>query len=98
VTVGLGSCGLAQAGPNDNVVALALSTMNNGANSNKNPLCGKAIYITYGGATHRGMVYDSCAGCAAGDVDFSTGFFKTVMPNGDGRVDGISWVIKDENY
>jgi hypothetical protein len=93
VTVGKGSCGAAQAGANDAVVALAIPVMANGANPNNNPLCGKTITITYQGATHQGVVYDTCAGCAAGNIDLSAGFFKTVFPAGDGRVSGVSWVV-----
>lgn len=93
VSVGLGSCGMPKASNNDNVVALAIPTMNNGANPNANPLCGKTIAITYNGQTHNGIVYDTCEGCAAGNIDLSSGFFKTVFPNGDGRVSGVSWSV-----
>lgn len=87
-----GSCGT-QASNADNVVALAIPVMKNPANPNKNPLCGLPITITYNGATHVGRVYDTCEGCAAGNIDLSPTFFKTVFPNGDGRVPGVSWVV-----
>jgi hypothetical protein len=92
VSVAPGSCGT-QAGNDDNVVALAIPVMNNPANPNKNPMCGKTITITYGGSTFTGKVYDTCGGCNAGSIDLSPGFFKRVFPHGDGRVPGVSWVV-----
>jgi len=93
VTVGAGSCGFPVASSSSAVVAMSVHDMNNGANSNSNPLCGKTITINYGGATHSAQVYDSCEGCAAGSIDLSQGFFKEVFPSGDGRVSGVSWTV-----
>ncbi|KAF2399150.1 hypothetical protein EJ06DRAFT_73024 [Trichodelitschia bisporula] len=89
-----GSCGR-QGSPSENLIALSVNIMGplNGGNSNNNPLCGKTIEITYNGATHTGTVYDTCQGCATGDIDLTPQLFQAVAPNGDGRVPGVSWKI-----
>jgi hypothetical protein len=92
VSVGATSCGGTYSN-SQNVVALSLADMNNGANPNNNPLCGKTITITYGGASFTGTVVDSCQACAKGSIDLSQGFFPIVFPTGDGRVHGVSWTI-----
>jgi hypothetical protein len=85
-----GSCGTT-ATDNDAVVALSVSMMANGANSNGNPKCGKTVLLTYNGVTTPAKVYDTCEGCADQDLDLSPALFKIVAPNGDGRVHGVSW-------
>jgi hypothetical protein len=73
------------------VVALSVSMMGNGANSNNNPKCGKTVLLTYNGVTTPAKVYDTCEGCADQDLDLSPSLFKTVAPSGDGRVHGVTW-------
>jgi len=79
----------------DFVVALAVDVMNNPANPNNNPLCGKTITITYQGHTQQAKVVDTCQGCASGDVDLSPTLFQALVPAGlgAGRVSGASWSV-----
>ena len=91
-TPGLGSCGVTN---NDGqaIVALSVAMMKNGPNPNTNPICGKMISIfnPTTGTTTKAKVMDTCWACALEDVDLSPSLFKTVAPNGDGRVHGIQW-------
>ena len=88
--VGMGSCGRYNTADQP-VVALAVSMMNNPANPNNNPLCGKTITISYGGTTHQATVVDTCHDCSRESIDLSTSLFKLVAPGGDGRVHGVQW-------
>lgn len=90
VSVGLGSCGW-QGTNSQDLVAIAADIMNNGANPNANPNCGKTINIYYNGQTHQGTVYDTCPDCDGGSIDLTQELFQKVAPNGDGRVHGVSW-------
>jgi len=90
VSVGLGSCGW-QGTNSQNLVAVAADTMQNGANPNSNPLCGKKINIYYNGNVHQGTIYDTCPTCYGGSLDLTQTLFQQVAPNGDGRVHGVSW-------
>jgi hypothetical protein len=90
VSVGTGSCGTT-ASNSDLVVALSHLDMNNGANPNNNPLCGKMINIYYNGNVHSARVFDTCPVCAAGSLDLTQALFDAVAPGGDGRVHGVSW-------
>jgi expansin (peptidoglycan-binding protein) len=67
--------------------------MNNGANPNANPLCGKTINIYYNGNVHQARIFDTCPTCAEGSLDLSPSLFQAVAPNGDGRVHGVSWSL-----
>jgi len=67
--------------------------MNNGGNSNNNPLCGKTITITYNGVTKTAKVVDTCEGCAAGNIDLSPSLFQDFAPLSAGRVGGVSWYV-----
>lgn len=87
---GLGSCGLTNTG-DEAIVALAVDTMNNPANPNLNPLCGKFITIEFEGQRHQAKVVDTCGACATGDIDLSLTLFQQVAPGGDGRVAGVKW-------
>ena len=90
--VGLGSCGLTST-DSQAVVALSVPMMNNPANPNSNPKCGKSITLhnPAAGTTTKATVVDTCQACAYGDVDLSPSLFKTVSPTGDGRVHSITW-------
>jgi hypothetical protein len=93
LTAGLTSCGGSYTNT-QNVVALSFPDMNNGANSNNNPLCGKTITIHYNGVTATGIVVDSCAGCAQGSIDLSPTLFTTLTGGlGAGRVYGATWTV-----
>lgn len=90
VSVGLGSCGW-QGSNSQDLVAIASDVMDNGANPNDNPKCGKTITIYYNGNTHTATVYDTCPTCAGGSIDLTQELFQKVAPDGDGRVHGVSW-------
>jgi hypothetical protein len=90
IEVGLTSCGLSGSN-SQNLVALAVGMMQNGANPNNNPLCGKKINIYYQGSAHQATIVDTCPSCTGGSLDLTPSLFKLVAPNGDGRVSGVSW-------
>ncbi|KAJ1970138.1 hypothetical protein IWQ62_000178 [Dispira parvispora] len=71
-TVGTGSCG-EESGKDDAVVALSEEFMENGDNSNENPLCGKKIKISVEGYDKVGTatVVDTCPGCPKNNVDIN---------------------------
>ncbi|OTB00522.1 hypothetical protein M426DRAFT_65668 [Hypoxylon sp. CI-4A] len=77
---GLGSCGSTNT-ESDAVVALSTSKTGN---------CGKTININYGGATVRATVVDTCAGCAAEDIDVSPIVFEQLSSLDAGRVQ-VEW-------
>ena len=91
-TPGMGSCGIASS-PDDDVVALAVPMMQNGANPNANPRCGSkiGIWIPRTHQKHEATVVDTCQACALHDIDVSPSLFKKVAPDGDGKVHGIAW-------
>lgn len=89
-TPGLGSCGETSSEADD-VVALAVDMMANGANPNLNPKCGQSITIEYQGRQHQAKVMDTCYACATNDIDISPPLFGSVAPSGDGRVTGVKW-------
>ena len=78
----------------DAVIALHTDMMKNGANPNHNPLCGKTITIfnPKTRTTFHAKIVDTCAGCTSVyNIDVSPSLFKTVAPDGDGKVSGIQW-------
>jgi len=89
---GRGSCG-AFSNPSDNIVALSIPMMANGANPNANPKCFSRIKIRNpeSGQVVEAMVVDTCVGCKGEDLDASPGLFGRVAPGGDGRVEGVEW-------
>jgi len=91
-SLGLTSCGQSYS-DTDAVVALSHLVMNNGANSNNNPLCGKTITITYNGVTKTGTVVDTCEGCNAGSIDLSPSLFQAFGPLTAGRIPGVQWSV-----
>lgn len=89
--IGMGSCGIDDSGKDqtENIVALSTSFM--GAWSASNPMCGKTITISYNGVTTTAIVRDTCAGCAANDIDVSEAAFKTIFGSlGVGRK-AVDW-------
>lgn len=89
-TPGLGSCGWTNV-ESDSVVALPVAMMNNPANPNVNPICGKPITISYGGVTAQATIVDTCWGCAWGSIDLSPSLFKQFASLDTGRVHGVEW-------
>ena len=88
--VGLGSCGWTNT-DDEAVVAIPHVLMNNPANPNNNPWCGKYITISYAGKTNQAKIVDTCGGCDGDSIDLSPTLFTAVAPNGDGRVHDVSW-------
>ncbi|KAJ7788566.1 hypothetical protein B0H14DRAFT_3504039 [Mycena olivaceomarginata] len=87
---GLGACGKTN-NKHDLIVAVGHGIFDsypgaNRLNPNKNPICGKALWATYGRNSVVVRVEDRCAGCVgAADLDFTeTGFAKLASTkNGD---------------
>lgn len=88
--VGMGSCGWTNSN-DEAIVAIPHGMMNNGANPNLNPLCGKYITISYAGAEHQAKIVDTCGGCDGSSIDLSPTLFTAVAPSGDGRVSDVEW-------
>lgn len=91
-TPGLGSCGWTSTG-SDLIVALAEDMMEpeDGANPNDNPLCGRMITISYGGATAQAKIVDTCPGCSGAGLDLSPTLFQKFAALGVGRLTGATW-------
>ncbi|KAK4986461.1 hypothetical protein LTR66_000141 [Elasticomyces elasticus] len=88
--VGLGSCGWTSTA-DEFVVAIEHTIMNNPANPNNNPRCGKYVTLSYGGVTHQAKIVDTCGGCLPNAIDLSDSLFAAVAPKGDGRVHNVEW-------
>ncbi|CAO3662932.1 unnamed protein product [Rhizopus stolonifer] len=88
-TPGLGSCGIDNS-ESEMVAALNAPQMNNPANPNKNPLCGKYINVHGPKGSVKVKIVDTCPPCKKGDVDLSVGAFKYVGSYEAGRIP-ISW-------
>ncbi|KAG1352313.1 hypothetical protein G6F62_002720 [Rhizopus arrhizus] len=86
---GLGSCGITNS-DSDMVAALNAPQMNNPANPNNNPLCGKYINVHGHKGTVRVKIVDTCPPCKSGDVDLSTAAFGKIANYDEGRVP-ITW-------
>jgi len=63
-----------------------------GANPNKNPLCGKKVNVSYQGKSVTVAITDRCEACAMTDLDFSPAAYKQVFSVEQGRVPGMTWV------
>ncbi|KAI8365698.1 RlpA-like double-psi beta-barrel-protein domain-containing protein-containing protein [Choanephora cucurbitarum] len=72
------------------VAAMNAPQMNNGANPNLNPLCGKYITVKGPKGSVRVKIVDTCPPCAKGDIDLSVGAFGKVGSYIDGRIP-ITW-------
>lgn len=86
---GLGSCGKTSTN-SDHIVAINHGQMNNGANPNNNPLCGRMIKVTGPKGSTTAEVVDTCPGCAWGDVDLSYAAFDDIADFDAGRVK-VTW-------
>lgn len=63
------------------VVAVSSQRMNNGANPNANPYCGKKINIFYKGKVTQAKIADTCWDCSVGDLDLDPSLFRIVAGN-----------------
>jgi hypothetical protein len=91
--VGMGSCGFTST-EDEEVVAVSHEIMSayNGANPNKNPLCGQYVTITgKNGSKTKAKIVDTCPGCDMGSLDMPEALFNKVTSNGDGRVANMEW-------
>ncbi|CEG81438.1 hypothetical protein RMATCC62417_15645 [Rhizopus microsporus] len=88
-TPGLGSCGWTNS-ETDYIAALNHVQMGNGANSNKNPNCGKHITVKGPSGSVTVKIVDTCPGCSSGDVDMSPAAFQKIAKLSQGRVP-ITW-------
>lgn len=86
---GLGSCGH-DSKDTDLIVALNYRQMDNGANPNKNPLCGKKITAKGPSGSVTVTIVDTCPGCAEGDLDLSPAAFSKIANMALGRVP-VTW-------
>ncbi|KAG2203692.1 hypothetical protein INT46_001722 [Mucor plumbeus] len=86
---GLGSCGWTSK-DSEYIVALNHGQMANGANSNKNPNCGRSITATGPKGSVTVKIVDTCPGCANGDLDLSPAAFAKIADMAAGRVP-VSW-------
>ncbi|KAG6911905.1 hypothetical protein DXG01_000152 [Tephrocybe rancida] len=95
-TTGLGACGITNT-DGDYIAAVSHSLFDNypgydGVNPNKNPMCGRKVLVTYGGATVTVALTDRCTGCATTDLDFSPAAFLKLAAFDVGRIPTIHWV------
>jgi len=92
---GLGACGITNSA-SDKIVAVSELLFDSypgydGANPNKNPVCGKKITATYGGKTVDVTVTDRCVACKMTDLDFTTSAFDLIADAALGRISGMTW-------
>ncbi|KAK4515082.1 uncharacterized protein ATC70_002692 [Mucor velutinosus] len=89
--VGLGSCGKTNSN-SEMVAALNAPQMQNGANPNHNPQCGKSIRVTNpaNGKSITVKIVDTCPPCSSGDVDLSPKAFAAIADMNLGRIP-IKW-------
>jgi len=93
---GLGACGITNV-DTDFIAAVSHSLFDtypgwNGENPNDNPVCGKKIQASYGGASVTVTVTDRCTGCLTTDLDFSPSAFDGLAAAVIGRIFGMTWV------
>ncbi|KAI8364498.1 RlpA-like double-psi beta-barrel-protein domain-containing protein-containing protein [Choanephora cucurbitarum] len=91
VSAGLGSCGR-QSKNSDMVVAVNHLQMDNGANPNTNPHCGRKVKIV--GNTGKPVVaeiVDTCPGCSSGCLDMSSSLFERVCGELSMGICPIKW-------
>jgi len=93
---GLGACGITNTA-SQKIVAVSQLLFDtypgyDGANPNKNPVCGKKITATYGGKSVDVTVTDRCVACAMTDLDFTTSAFDLIADAALGRISDMTWV------
>jgi hypothetical protein len=92
---GLGACGITNS-DSDHIAAASHLLFDafpgyNGANPNKNPICGRKVTATYQGKSVTVAITDRCEGCAITDLDFSPSAFHELADFGLGRLSGVKW-------
>jgi hypothetical protein len=92
---GLGACGITN---NDSQHIAAVSHLlfdtfpgYDGANPNKNPVCGQKVTATYQGKSVDVTITDRCVGCKITDLDFSPSAFSEIADQSVGRISGMKW-------
>ncbi|KAI9310830.1 RlpA-like double-psi beta-barrel-protein domain-containing protein-containing protein, partial [Dichotomocladium elegans] len=86
---GLGSCGITNT-ESDYIAAMNYQQMENGANPNNNPNCGRKVQIKGPDGVVTVTITDTCPTCAHGSIDLSPIAFEKIASLGDGRVP-IHW-------
>jgi expansin (peptidoglycan-binding protein) len=88
-SAGTNSCGT-QASDSDIMAAMNVDQMQNGANPNANPNCGRKVSIKGPKGSVTVTILDTCPGCASGDIDMSPAAFDKIADEAQGRVP-ITW-------
>ncbi|KAI8577335.1 hypothetical protein K450DRAFT_252669 [Umbelopsis ramanniana AG] len=88
-SAGTNSCGT-QASDSDIMAAMNVAQMQNGANPNANPNCGRKVAIKGPKGSVTVTILDTCPGCASGDIDMSPAAFDKIADEAQGRVP-ITW-------
>jgi len=91
-STGLGACGTTNV-DTDFIVAVSLDRFDavSTGNSNTNPLCGRKVQISFGGATAIATIVDRCTGCAEDSLDMTPSLFQVFAALSVGRIHGIRW-------
>lgn len=92
-TPGLGSCGITNSA-SDLIGAMNYIQMDNGANPNANPNCGRYVLIKGPNGTVKVKITDTCPTCAYGSIDLSPAAFEKIANLDTGRVT-IHWTWVD---
>lgn len=88
-SAGTNSCG-SQASDSDIMAAMNVAQMQNGANPNANPNCGRKVAIKGPKGSVTVTIMDTCPGCSSGDLDLSPAAFDKIADQAQGRVP-ITW-------
>jgi expansin (peptidoglycan-binding protein) len=88
-SAGVNSCGT-QASDSDIMAAMNVAQMQNGANPNANPNCGRKVTLQGPKGSVTVTILDTCPGCASGDLDLSPAAFDKIADQAQGRVP-ITW-------
>lgn len=93
---GLGACGIVNK-DTDYIAAVSHLLFDNypgynGANPNRNPMCGRKVRVTYNGKSIVVALTDRCEACKVTDLDFSPSAFKDLADFSVGRINQMRWV------
>ncbi|KAK8079717.1 barwin-like endoglucanase [Apiospora hydei] len=78
----VGACGKA-INNGDSTVAVAPKFFTSNGNTNRDPVCGKTITITYNGKSVSAQVWDKCPGCGDNDIDATPDLFTRLVGSFD---------------
>lgn len=92
---GLGACGITNK-DTDFIAAVSKDFFDtfpgyDGANPNKNSLCGRKVKVEYEGKTITVIVTDRCVGCEYTALDFSPSAYNALADPVLGRIHGLTW-------